>query len=117
MPEKPLLIREIFPSETDDFREGAVIGLDLARDVLPFDEGGAEEDERIRGAWNMIFRLLLAVGSLARGGCVFLVGGTEDEVAIDQRRGPIIKIDRRRIRQESNSVGINIGRFDRNSPY
>jgi len=98
MPEKPLLVRKVLPSETDDFREGAVVGLDLSRDVLAFDEGGAEEDERIRGARNVILRLLLAVGDLARRGSVFVGGGTEDkEVPIDQRRWSVIKIDRRGI--------------------
>lgn len=45
-----------------------MIRLDLGRNMLTFNEGRAEEDERVRRTGNMVVCLLLAVAWSARGG-------------------------------------------------
>lgn len=59
VPDLPFLVRERLPGEPDDLGERAVVCLDLRGDVLVFDEGGSEEDERVRGARDVILWLLL----------------------------------------------------------
>jgi hypothetical protein len=52
---------------TYDFGEGAVVALNVARHALGFDEGGAEEDERVGGARDMTGIAFLRVGGLGSG--------------------------------------------------
>jgi hypothetical protein len=61
MPDLPLLVRHVLPSEPNDLREGAVVCLDLRRDVPTLNERRAEQDESIWRAGYIIICLLLSM--------------------------------------------------------
>lgn len=61
VPNLALFVREIFPGEANDLREGTVVGLDLRRDMLTFNEGGAKKNECIGRTWYVVYGLLSAV--------------------------------------------------------
>ena len=67
--------RERGQDRTDDFGEGAVVALDVSGDALGFDEGGAEEDERVGGPRDMARVAFLCVGGFGKSGARGGVGG------------------------------------------
>lgn len=79
VPDLALVVGEVLPGEADDLGQGAVVGLDGGGDVLGFDEGGAEEDEGVRRAGDVVLGLLLGVCGAARGRRAVSVGGEEKE--------------------------------------
>ena len=85
VPDLALLVRKILPGETDDLGQCAVIGLDLGGDMLVLDEGGAEEDEGVRGAGNMVLGLLLRVRGAAGSSAAF-ARGEEKRLRVGLRR-------------------------------
>lgn len=62
VPDLSLVVGEVLPGQADDLGESAVVSLDLRGDVLSFDEGRAEKNERIGWAGDMVLWLLLGVG-------------------------------------------------------
>jgi hypothetical protein len=54
VPDLTFVVREVLPCESDDLGEGAVVRFDVRRDVLGFDEGGAEEDEGVWGSRDVV---------------------------------------------------------------
>src|SRR6266576_1135862 len=60
---------------TDDFGESAVVTLDVSGHALRFYERGTEEDERVRGTWDMARIAFLCVGGLDSGGRGGVGGG------------------------------------------
>lgn len=64
MPDLALRVGKTLPGESNNFREGAVVGLDTSGDMLVLDEGGPEENEGIGGSRDMILRLLLRMSGL-----------------------------------------------------
>ena len=61
MPNLALFVGKIFPGKANDLRESAVVGLNLRRDVLTFNEGGTKENECIGRSWYVVYGLLSAV--------------------------------------------------------
>ena len=62
LPDPLFLERESAPAVTNDLREGAVVGLDGARDVFLAYEIGTEEHEGVGRAWDVAKRPALAWG-------------------------------------------------------
>ncbi len=62
-------------NRTDDFREGAVVALNVSRYALRFYERGAEEDERVGGTWDVTRIAFLCVGGFSSGGRGGIGGG------------------------------------------
>lgn len=117
-PKLPLAIGKALPGETNNFGEGAVVGLNLGRNMIALDERGAKQDESIRRARNMILRLLLTMASPTRRGAI--VGRREKDIfarrGIDKRWRPLIKSHRSDGRCEYENLRVNGRRLDRKSP-
>ena len=61
VPNLALFVGKILPGKANDFRKGTVVGLDLRRDMLTFNEGGTKENECIGRSWYMVYGLFSAV--------------------------------------------------------
>jgi hypothetical protein len=77
VPYLTLLIRQTLPSDADDLGQSGMIRLDLGGNVLTLDERGAEEDEGVGRARDMVLWFLSGVG-LAFGSGDFLCRREED---------------------------------------
>jgi hypothetical protein len=66
MPNLPLVVRQVLPSETDNLRQSAVIRFDLGGDVLTLNERRPEEYKGIGRTGYVVLRFLLAVCRTAR---------------------------------------------------
>lgn len=67
MPNLTLLLGEVGPSETDNFGQGAMICLDLSRDMLTLDERRSKEDESVGRTGDVILGFLLTVRRFLSG--------------------------------------------------
>lgn len=105
VPYLTLVVGKVLPSETDDLRQSAVICLDLRRNVLAFDERGAEEYEGIRRPWYMVLGFLLTMSRTTRSGAVV---GRREEVGFAgdlERRRRIIESHGCYIGSECEALG------------
>jgi hypothetical protein len=85
VPNLTLLVREVGPSETDDFGQSAVVGLYLGRDMLTLDERRSKEDESVRRARDVILGLLLAMRRFLSG----TIGRRGEESAVGKGSGVV----------------------------
>lgn len=61
MPDLALFVGKVFPGKADDLGKGAVVGLDLGRDVLVFNKGRPEKNECVGRSWDVVYRFFSAV--------------------------------------------------------
>ena len=109
VPDLALLVRHVLPGEPDDLGERAVVRLNLGRDVPALDERGAEEDERVRRAGDVVVCFLLPVSGLLRACAALGIRGEERGrglCALDGR-GFLGERDRRDRRGESDLLRCN----------
>lgn len=59
MPSLTFVLWETLPCHPDNLGQGRMVRLDLRRHVLALDERRTEEDERIGGTGDVVFRFLL----------------------------------------------------------
>lgn len=61
MPNLALFVGKIFPGKADDLGQSTVVGFNLRRDVLVFNERRTEENECIRRPWYVVYGFLPTV--------------------------------------------------------
>lgn len=119
VPKLLLAIGELLPGETNDCGERAVVGLDLGRHMVAFDERGTEQNKSVGWARNMILRLLLTVACTTRRGAV--IGRRENYIlarrGIDKRWRSLIEGHRGDGWYEGDTLYPCGRRLDWKSPY
>jgi hypothetical protein len=70
VPYLTLIVREVLPSESDDLRKSAVIGLNLGRHMLAFNKRGAEKYEGVWRSGYVVLWFFLAMSRATRSGVV-----------------------------------------------
>lgn len=115
MPDLPLLRWEVLPGEPDDFRQCAVIGLDVGGHMLVLDERGPEEDERVGRARDVVLWLLLSVTTApSRRRCV--LGGREEHARARRLLWRRRVVERHRGHRGRERDTLGRGRIDWRSP-